>query len=78
MQNSSIEETPRPHWMAAIEWLRCPRTGAKLVIDAQRLVSRDAATRLSYSVRDKIPALLPNSGVELTVEEWTSVMARQP
>ena len=76
MPNSTIDSSPAPHWMAAIEWLRCPRTGARLVIDGQRLVSRDAVTRLAYSVREQVPELLPDGGVELSMSEWSSVMAR--
>ena len=62
--------------MAAIQWLRCPRTGAELVIDGDRLVSRDAATRLAYPVKDDVPELLPDCGVELSQEEWASVMSK--
>lgn len=65
-----------PQWLAAIEWLRCPITGAKFVADGQRLVSRDAATRLAYPVRDEVPELLPGCGVELPLEEWQTVMSR--
>ena len=78
MKTSTVGASFAPHWMAAMEWLRCPRTGAKLAIDGERLVSRDAATRLAYPVRDHVPILLPDGGVELSVEDWTSVMARQP
>lgn len=62
--------------MAAIRWLRCPKTGAELIIDGQRLVSRDTATRLAYPVRDDVPELLPDCGVELSTEEWSAVMSK--
>ena len=63
--------------MAAIQWLRCPKTGAELVIDGDRLVSRDSTTRLAYPVRDQVPELLPDCGVELSPDEWSTVMSRQ-
>ena len=62
--------------MAAIQWLRCPRTGAELVIDGVRLVSRDAATRLAYPVRDDVPELLPDCGAELSQDDWSAVMSK--
>ncbi len=63
--------------MAAIQWLRCPKTGAELVIDGDRLVSCDATTRLAYPVRDHVPELLPDCGVELSLDEWSAVMSKQ-
>lgn len=62
--------------MAAIQWLRCPKTGAELVFDGDRLVSRDANTRLAYPVKDDVPELLPDCGVELSPDEWSAVMPK--
>lgn len=78
MSSSKHEVALSPQWLAAVEWLRCPTTGAKFVADGQRLVSRDAATRLAYQVRDEVPELLPGCGVVLPLEEWQTVMTRHP
>jgi uncharacterized protein YbaR (Trm112 family) len=58
--------------------LRCPRSGAPLVEDESRLVSRDAATRCAYPITDEIPDLSADSATELPEEEWKAIMARHP
>ena len=77
MTQSTKQSDSPPQWLAAIEWLRCPRTGAKLKADGRQLVSCDESTRLAYPVKENIPALLPEHGVELSIEEWITLPAPQ-
>ena len=60
-----------------LDIVRCPRTKATLVRDGDRLVSTDADTRLAYPIRDDIPIMLGDEAMELTAEEWESVMSSQ-
>ena len=49
--------------------LRCPLSGAPLVLDGDRLVSRCQHTRRAYAIHDGIPVMLIDEATELTPEE---------
>lgn len=54
----------------------CPKSHATLVHEGTSLVSTDPDSRLKYEIRDGIPVLLIDEAHELTVGEWSEVMAR--
>ncbi len=56
--------------------LVCPKTKADLVLDGKSLVSVDPQTRLRYEVKDDIPIMLVDEAVELSPEDWSTVMSR--
>jgi uncharacterized protein YbaR (Trm112 family) len=59
-----------------LDLLVCPITHAPVVEDGDRLVSRDAATRFAYQVRNGIPAMLPSQAAALSPEEHAEVLRR--
>ena len=54
--------------------LRCPTSGAELVLDAASLVSADPATRLRYAIVDDIPVLRPDAAETLELAAWSAIM----
>lgn len=57
--------------------LRCPRTRTELVLDGERLVNTDPATRLAYPIRQQIPVLVPDEAEALSEDAWSAAMQRQ-
>lgn len=56
--------------------LRCPVSGAPLVEDGDRLVSRCQRTRRSYPIQDGIPVMLIEESQELTAEDHREILSR--
>lgn len=57
--------------------LRCPATRATLVLDGDRLVSTDAATRRAYRVEEgDLPVMVVEESTVLSVDDWKAVMGR--
>ncbi len=56
--------------------LVCPDTKAKLVLDGDTLVSRDAASRRRYRIEDDIPVMLIEESEVLAEDEWKSIMEK--
>lgn len=57
-----------------LEILVCPETKAELVLDGERLVSTDAATRRAYRIEDGIPRMLVEESEQLAQADWDKVM----
>lgn len=56
--------------------LRCPQTHSPLVFEGDSLVSTDAGTRLKYMIKDEIPVMIVDEAVELSEEEWRTIMQK--
>jgi uncharacterized protein YbaR (Trm112 family) len=56
--------------------LRCPQTHSPLVFDGDSLVSTHAGTRLKYTIKDDIPVMIVDEAVELSEDEWRTIMLR--
>ncbi|MEY2742942.1 MAG: hypothetical protein RIS21_1313 [Planctomycetota bacterium] len=57
--------------------LRCPASRATLVVDGDRLVSTDAATRRAYRIEDgDLPIMVVEESTVLSEEDWNTVMVR--
>ncbi len=54
--------------------LRCPLSKAELVLDGDRLVSRDPETRRSYPIVDGFPVMLIEEATELSESDWKAVV----
>lgn len=66
---------PRPFDFAAVEdFLRCPKSHARLVMHDNSLVSCDPETRLCFEIRDGIPILLAEEAAVLALPEWREIM----
>ena len=77
-QNGRGENPPAFDFDALADLLVCPVARTPLVRpDADSLVSCDPATRLRYAVEDGIPVLLPDSGTELSRDDWAAIMRSQ-
>lgn len=59
-----------------LDILCCPETKADLVLDGSTLVSTDKITRRRYRIEDDIPVMLIDESVQLSVEEWKTIMKR--
>lgn len=59
-----------------LQLVRCPKSGAVLIHEGNRLISSAADCRLSYEIRDDIPVLIPEEGTELSVADWSAIMQR--
>ena len=59
-----------------LEILACPLTKAPVVLDGDRLVSTDAATRKAYRIEDGIPVMLIDEATELSASEHAEVLSR--
>ena len=69
-----MTDAPTDNAAALMDILVCPKSMAPLVRDGDRLVSRDAQTRLAYPVRDGIPIMLADDATELPEDEWRRVV----
>jgi len=59
-----------------LDILCCPETKADLVLDGDKLVSTDKATRRRYRIEDDIPIMLIDESEQLSLEEWTEIMKK--
>jgi len=59
-----------------LEILACPLSKAPVVLDGNRLVSTDAATRRAYRIEEGIPVMLIDEAVELSKAEHEEVLSR--
>ena len=59
-----------------LELIRCPKCKSPLIHDGDWLVSSDPTCRLKYEIKQKIPVLIPEEAIEMSVDEWGSVMAQ--
>lgn len=59
-----------------LPYLCCPKSHSQLVLDGDRLVSTDPATRLCYAIIEQIPVLIPEEASILPEEEWGEVMRK--
>ncbi len=59
-----------------LELIRCPKSKAPLVHDGEWLVSSDPGCRLKYEIKQEIPVLIPEEAVEMSTEEWGSLMEK--
>ncbi len=57
--------------------LRCPESRATLVVDGDRLVSTDPATRRAYRIEDgDLAVMVLEESSVLDITEWTALMTR--
>lgn len=59
-----------------LEILVCPESKAKLVLDAESLVSTDPDTRRRYRIEEGIPRMLIEESEQLDTAAWKDVMRR--
>lgn len=59
-----------------LDILACPLSKAPVVLDGNRLVSTDAATRKVYRIEDDIPIMLIEESAEIGPDEHAEILRR--
>ncbi len=59
-----------------LEILCCPESKAPLILDEDKLVSIDKATRRRYRIEDDIPIMLIDESEQLDMETWEKIMKK--
>lgn len=64
-----------PFNFAAVEnYIRCPASGAELVLAEDALVSTDPEQRLRYAIVNGIPNLIVDDAETMPLADWQTVM----
>jgi len=56
--------------------LRCPESGAKLILDKNTLVSIDINSPYKYKIEDGIPIMLIEKAKKLSRKEWEKIIKK--
>ncbi len=59
-----------------LDILCCPESKADLILDGDRLISTDKATRRVYKIIDGIPVMLIDESEQMDQKEWESLMEK--
>jgi uncharacterized protein YbaR (Trm112 family) len=63
---------------ALLKILACPLSKAPLILEGDRLISRDPETRRVYPIREGIPIMLIQESSILEEEEWKAILKKHP
>lgn len=75
MSHTNSGQAKSPFNFAAVkDYIRCPASGAKLVLAEDALVSTDPEQRLRYAIVNGIPNLIIDDAESMPLADWQTVM----